>query len=488
MFFATHPAHLCTQLKRFMLKATSIKVQISGLPLPQERGGVRRFAATAFPFVICLMISFLANAQPPSAQSDLFNILQNTCSNYLDVTANDNPDSLSIPQLQIITQPQNGNASVNGNYLSYCPQAGYLGADQFQYAVGDSFRTDTATVYINVLQPNNQINAGDADQNGKVENFDVLAIGLAYGTLGPARLDSVSNASLAWLPLSYVNSDPGAADCNGDGIVDASDAAVVDNNFLDTFNVLKPYDVDTSVCSADGISFSIESLPGDSIYDGDTLTLSINLGNSGVLNEAYGIAFTLEFDNRFIAGSQIQFQTADSWLLQNDTGLFFKKDFQQTAEVQLALTKTNHLIAGGGGEILSAILPIDDNIDGIAVAPGWHDLKLALAKVRLVSEYDIVREVCVEPSEIRIYKVATGIPQRNEPGVKIYPNPSEGKLWIEGSGLREVEIADLSGKNVFRTHAASDRIEIEAKLVPGVYLISVKTHDSVITKKLFIQP
>lgn len=440
---------------------------------------------------LSLFILLLPNrttAQFFRAQNDQFHVLQNTCSNYMDVTANDNLDSLSTPQLQIITQPQNGNASVNGTYLSYCPQPGFFGAVQFQYSVGDSLRADTATAYIDVLPPNNQINPGDADQNGKVENFDVLAIGLAYGTLGPARLDSVSNASLAWQPLSYINSDPGAADCNGDGVVDASDAAVVDNNFLDTFSVLKPYDVDTSICSADGISFSIESLSGDSIYDGDTLTLSINLGTAGVLNEAYGIAFTLEFDNRFIAGSQIQFQTANSWLLQNDAGLFFKKDFQQTAEVQLALTKTNHLIAGGSGEILSAILPIDDNIDGIAVAPGWHDMRLNLVKVRLISEYDIVRSVCVEPSAIRVYKVATGISQQNKSEVKIYPNPSDGKLVVAGNRLREVEIADLTGRNVFSAHAENDRIEIETSLAPGVYLISIKTDNAVITKKLFIQP
>jgi len=433
---------------------------------------------------LLMCVSEKASAQP-NAQNDIFAVLRNSCNNYLNVTANDNLDTLPVSLLQIITQPANGTAFTNGNFLSYCPFSNFQGADFFQYSVTAAGSTDTATVYLNVLPPNNKIYAGDADENGTVQHFDVLTIGLAFGAQGSSR-DSLSNG-LAWQPIPFINTDPGAADCNGDGVIDSADVAVIENFYRDTFPVLKPYTVDTSICDASGISFFIESLSGDSLFDGDTLIVSIRLGESAVLNEAYGIAFTLEFDNRFVGGSQVQFSTDNSWLIQNDTPLFFKKDFQQTGEFEIALSKTNHIIANGGGEILSAIFPIDDNIDGIAVAPGWHDFKLNLTKVRLISEYDIVRDVCVEQPSIRVNKTTTGIAQR-ENRIEVYPNPSSGKIYVTGNNLQEIILTDVAGKTVFHSAATGNRMDMKTDFTQGVYFITIRTRDGVITKKLFIQP
>lgn len=473
--------------RTYLKRVFSLKFEVFSSLNTNYKLQIVNFSLSSILFLMILICLSEKAAAQPNAQNDLFNVLRNTCSSYLDVTANDNLDSIVLPQLQIISQPSNGTASLNGNYLSYCPQPGFLGTDQFQYAIGDTTSANIATVYVNVLPPNNKIYAGDADQNGTVEHFDVLAIGLTYGTRGPSR-DSLTDNGLAWQPIPFINTDPGAADCNGDGIVDSADVVVVENFYLDTFPVLKPYAVDTSVCDASGIPFFIESFSGDSLFDGDTLIVSIRLGESAVINEAYGIAFTLEFDNRFVGGNQVQFSTNNSWLIQNETPLFFKKEFQQTGEIEIALSKTNHNPAFGGGEIMRSILPIDDNIDGVAVAPGWHDLKLNLVKVRLISEYDIVRDVCVEQSNIKVNKTLTGIASTSKGEVQVYPNPSIRKISITGNDLQKIEITDVTGKMIFQTAAKGNRIELETDLAQGVYFITIHTRDSVSTKKLFIQP
>lgn len=443
-------------------------------------------------FALSAMIFFCHKAEAQlNAQSDLFNVLESSCSNYLDISVNDNLDSLPLQQLQILSQPLNGTASVNGNFLSYCALNGFTGADNFKYLIVAGGQTDSATVYINVLPYNNFIFPGDADQNGQVENFDVLALGLAYNLKGPSRFDSVSVNALAWSPSAYTNTDPGAADCNGDGIVDALDMASVETAYHDTFPYPSTFEIETSQCTGTGLPFYIESLSGDTVYDGDTLDIVIKLGNDFTSNEAYGIAFTLEFDNGFIPGNSVQFFTNSSWLLQNDAGLFFNRSFQTNGEIEIALTKTNHNAEHGGGELLRARLPIDDNIDGIINAPGWHNLLLHLKKPRLISEYNVLRDVCIQQPSIMVYKMPTGIQEIKNSSVKIYPNPTNNQIFIEAEKIREVEIMDITGRRVYTLQTeATNKIQIDLKefaLASGTYFVKIKTMDFVSTQKIFVQ-
>ena len=210
----------------------------------------------------------------------------------------------------------------------------------------------------------------------------------------------------------------------------------------------------------------------------------IKLGDDFTQNEAYGIAFTLE-------GNGVELNTSQSWLFQNDAGLFFNRSFQSTGQVEIALSKTNHNPAIGGGELLRARLPIDDNIDGIVSAPGWHNLILKLRKTRLISPYKIVRDVCVEQPSIMVYKMATGIREIKNGSVKIYPNPTNSQIFIEAEKIREIEITDITGRRIYNLQTdAANKIQIDLKefsLADGTYFVKIKTMDFVSTQKIFVQ-
>lgn len=438
-----------------------------------------------------LLLCLTATAQV-GVQNDVTNVQQNTCSNYIDVTANDQTSGVSFI-LSVVSGPQNGTAGVSGSnftYISYCPDAGFTGTDQLQYNLRIGGQDYTATLYINVLNPNNIINAGDADQNGYVENFDILTVGLAYNLVGPGRGTPVSGASLAWQPSVFVSSDPGAADCNGDGIVDSLDALVVETFYGDSFAVDNPYIVPTSPCR-NGIPLFIQSATGDSIYDGDTLDLLIKLGPDQTLNEAYGVAFTLEVDGGFADADAVTFETSQSWLLQNNTGLFAKRSFRTDGKIEMAITRTDHNPATGGGTLLRARVPIDDNIDGIVTAPGWHALQLSITNVRLVSEYNVVLDVCTQQPQLNVYKMPAGISGPNAAQLKLYPNPTGGIFFIEAEKIQAVEITDLTGRLIY--HQAFNnlnRISIntqQAALAAGCYLVKVHTANFTTTQKIFVQ-
>jgi hypothetical protein len=92
---------------------------------------------------------------PPVANDDSANVLEDSGSNQIDVLANDNDadgDNLTITS---VTIPSHGSASTDGSYVYYTPDANYNGADQFNYTVSDGQGgTDTATVSVTVTPVN----------------------------------------------------------------------------------------------------------------------------------------------------------------------------------------------------------------------------------------------------------------------------------------------------------------------------------------------
>jgi len=83
---------------------------------------------------------------PPIAVNDVFNTL-NTVSTAIDVTKNDmDPDGDNLT-VSIFSKPLHGKVSINGNIITYTPNAGYFGSESFKYTINDGHGgTSTATV------------------------------------------------------------------------------------------------------------------------------------------------------------------------------------------------------------------------------------------------------------------------------------------------------------------------------------------------------
>jgi hypothetical protein len=440
--------------------------------------------------ILCfaIMLYRSVGAQVYFAKSDLFNVLESSCSNYLNVEAN---DSFTGPAfLQVVTHPMHGSAGVNVNYLTYCPNIGYIGSDEFTYSITANGHTDTANVHLNVEPFNSEVYPGDADQNGKVENFDVLVLGLGYNSTGPSRLAATALNALAWPPSPHFNTNPGAADCNGDGIVDTADMDEINLFYDDSVAFGEHYDIDTSICG-NGIPFYIEALGSDTVLNGDTLKIIINLGQSATVNTAYGVAFTLNYDTTFIPPNSIQFSTSGAWLLQNDPGLFFLHEANSRTGVDIALTKTNQKDAQGGGPVILAIMPIDDNICGIEHAVGWYNLDLSISRPRLINAYNEVQYVCMEQPTISVYKSVTAIKNVVAPTVSVYPNPASDEIFIRAESIERVDITDLSGRKVYSaTYNGIGLVTLSTKdaaLEAGAYMVNIKTSQGTGVKKIVIE-
>jgi len=74
--------------------------------------------------------------------------------------------------------------------------------------------------------------------------------------------------------------------------------------------------------------------------------------------------------------------------------------------------------------------------------------------------------------------------------LKIYPNPTEGKLNIEildwQSEIHEIEIINIIGRTVYRATDNDEQIEI-SRLTKGLYFVIVRSGDKVYTGKVILQ-
>jgi uncharacterized protein (TIGR02145 family) len=77
---------------------------------------------------------------------------------------------------------------------------------------------------------------------------------------------------------------------------------------------------------------------------------------------------------------------------------------------------------------------------------------------------------------------------RNDPGIKIYPVPSEDRVTIENpgySGNMNVQVIDLPGKVVIQKCASGNKTELSTgKISPGTYIIKILTDKGITTGKL----
>lgn len=89
---------------------------------------------------------------PPVAKDDIVVAFKDQMLMY-DVLANDSDpegDAISFADPAIATQPAHGTVMAVGRTIFYTPEAGYVGADKFQYAITDGHNTASAWVNITV--------------------------------------------------------------------------------------------------------------------------------------------------------------------------------------------------------------------------------------------------------------------------------------------------------------------------------------------------
>jgi hypothetical protein len=91
-------------------------------------------------------------------------------------------------------------------------------------------------------------------------------------------------------------------------------------------------------------------------------------------------------------------------------------------------------------------------------------------------------------------KVIDGIGGINDlaPSIRIYPNPAINTLIVETEGMKmeHVTLLNALGKEVYssRQSQPGNRLQIPLyDLSSGLYFVTIKTHDGVVSRKVIVE-
>lgn len=347
-----------------------------------------------------------------------------------------------------------------------------------------------------------QVFPGDADNNGRVENYDVLYTGYAFGEIGPSRLgespeDSESFISLLWEDLFPSGLNYAYADADGNGAVDFLDLLTISTNYgLENGVVVASEFLDGVPGTDPAISFDRSAIP-PIVTENSTLEIPLYLGSlEEPLLNVNGIAFNITYDAEFIADLRLELEPA--WL-GRDSQLFILQGLPEAAatnegRLDVAMTRLGKQPAMAFGKIGTLSIIIEDDL--IELLPDNVDqLPVAISVVGVgVIDGDFNTIPVVEDSihlEVMNPAAISDVIDKDKGSlVKVFPNPTAAELHIQSADfIQEVQLYALNGQRL-KTYAIPNkkRIQMPVQGLPsGPLLLKIIGSHSMITRKIWIQ-
>jgi len=379
----------------------------------------------------------------------------------------------SNPLMQIMVQnPSAGSLmyQTGGNYI-YTPQVPAQVFDTFtvRHCSGtDAFDTEIIVAIASCVW------SGDSDTNQLVNNFDLLPIGLNYGSSGSPRpnagLDWDCEPMTDWAPLTgQVN--PKHADTNGDGFIDDNDTLAITNNWGSFYL--------RSLSSSTGaVPLYLDSTTA---APGDTILLDVKLG-SALQNavSVYGIAFTVNYDNSMVDTNSVLLKYNNSWLgVKGQDLLTISKDFYDQGRTEVAMVRTDRSSRSNQGAIAQFQFTIKDDV----LNRSNPSLNLSVSNIRMIDSLGTELPVTGLPSSVLILPTSINQQFLSDEHIIIYPNPANDFIYFNSNNfIDKVTVFSSDSREMFSIDNPS-AIDI-SKLNPGFYIIKLQIKDKVFVEKI----
>jgi hypothetical protein len=370
----------------------------------------------------------------------------------------------------------------NGGALSYTWSNGVPGptniistADTFYCLVDHCVSVDTfefrfEPLYCDSVWP------GDASYDGIANMYDLLNLGVAFGSAGPPRTDQ----SIGWYAhdaVDWANSFANIgrnfkhADCDGDGVVDYPDTTAIVQNYgqVHTVNPLM------GLGGPNDPPLYFSSIPPQ-IEEGSAVTIPVYLGSSALpMNDFYGGAFSINYDTNFVKPNSVHITFSPSWVGSlGTTAVAISKNLPMEQRIDLAIARTDHQPISGYGEIAQLHIIMQDDISAVT------NEQLLLLGAMMTLSFDNEKfinaqeeEIIVSPLPVDI-SVLAGVEENEEDHFSLYPNPADEYITIQSPGttLQKIEIIDLQGRTLLVQNTSSALAILNiAGLEPGVYMV-----------------
>lgn len=349
-----------------------------------------------------------------------------------------------------------------------------------------------------------QVWPGDVNNNGIVNNVDVLFWAYANGVSGPSR----PSTSGDWAPQDpsepWPETFPGGlnfafADCDGNGNINSADLNVITDNFWQTQGMVS---LDEFLAGTVGQDPQLLLDTDDQITEpGADEPARLSLGSEQIqVDSFFGIAFTLKFDTLNIrpttnmggnAGIQLDLENP-SWIndpmgMGTNRSEVFMEVLDDYAVAQVAIYRApNAGAASGFGRIATFSIVMEDIIVG--------RIDLDTDSIRMVNN-EFLSEVSVAPSRLSFATAEDSLllkdraPFLPDEAVKLYPNPADGWLTLEltdsDNEIQAVDLYNAQGAYLGRLNAPRPASATKfnlGKYPTGLYFLRIKTKKGTLTK------
>jgi hypothetical protein len=345
---------------------------------------------------------------------------------------------------------------------------------------------------------------GDADNNSAVNHHDLLYLGLAYGTTGPARsggsLDWEGQDCAAWSQstatrqVNYKN-----IDANGDGVINAADTSAIVQNWSRVIDPTRHNPFDAPLGNPTGNPEPPFTILSDTLAPGQAIALPLFLGSEDMpVDSIYGLAFSISYDPRKIQPNPAFFAVS-SWLGDTSNMLWLQRNFPEQGRLDVAITRTDGLPVSGWGYIGDVFVIIEDDI---FLSPGGDDeaesssdivgrTTLFFSGLHPISSAASAGVLDAPPVELVIAQQQSSAQQ--EPAwaeaVTLSPNPTSGMFTVSSPGtpIRRIEVlnAATGAATAFETPGTSDFYRIDARALPaGTCFVRIFSDKGVTTRKI----
>lgn len=398
------------------------------------------------------------------------------------------------------SQTINGQLVSGNNLLIYTPVANFEGTDDFElkYCVSANGQCSTEKITMTVTEVNateppyclqNCVWAGDLNNDGMVNNRDLLRLGNALGSPGFYR----PNAQLEWYGQFGTNWDnpfTGAtdlkyADSDGNGQITATDTAAL-HAFYGQTHQFTPNP--TSI--GKGIPFSLNLLtpnPGK----GDLVRVAVSIGNPNIpVVDLYGFTFDIQLASNIVDSALNLQYLPDTWINYTSPSVWMAKK-AGPGRLETAFTRTNGQAVSGSGVVAELDFIIIDIVHG--GKPGTEMAEITLELPQLMDATG-ERNSCQETTlQIPLRQTRTAQPTvaTNEDLI-VYPSPASNNLNVHLNGdafIEQLRLYDFTGKMVYQSAKGQwDARQIPVENLPsGVYLLKAQTNCGILSKKVQIQ-
>ncbi len=371
----------------------------------------------------------------------------------------------------------------------YVPPANFTGKDTLLHFAGTVCSDHLYYRFVfdvdeDTTQLDENVWPGDSNNDGIASNFDLLSIGLNYNKTGQDRLNATSNwigqSAFNW-SNAYLGLNDKHSDCNGDGIVSEADIDAILQNYNSTHNeslfTQPPYEL--SDIYPDALSDIFLVPQTDTVFTGDTVRIPIYLGDgSELINDVYGIAFSVYYDTTIIVPNSVSINFNDGWIA--DEGDYFDLSVDQYSigKVDAAITRFDQISVNGSGQIGELVVVIIDNLDG----------KDLLQQTTTASTQNIF---CVDGNKDRLdinnsslnliveEKVTNSINDIDVSEIELYPNPTKGLINFnqKANKIESISLYSADGTYIMMDNQTNNLTFDIRHLPGGLYWLRFQLQD-----------